>query len=452
MQRHRAPDAVTDRSLNVLIVCDHASARFGGEAILPLHYFRLLRDRGFEVWLVAHARTRAELAELFPGETRIRYVEDTVLHRVMWSISKRLPAQIAYVTSGFVSRLSVQLAQVNIVRGLVATEGIDIVHQPTPVSPREPSMIFDVGAPVVIGPMNGGMDYPPAFRLERGWVENLLMRFGRTSAAWLNTLMPGKKRAALLLVANSRTYDALPVGVCARVEQLAENGVDLHLWHARAAFDVTASGGEPVPVVDTSVTRFAFVGRLLSLKAVDLLLEAFAIASAQAPMRLVIIGDGDKRQGLEELARALFPPPAAGAAGAPVRFTGQLQQAVCARELAGVDCLVMPSLHDCGGAVVLEAMSMSKPVIATAWGGPLDYLDESCGILIEPRSREALVSGFAKAMLRIANSPRERVAMGRAARRKIEEQYDWDVKADHILALYRQVLGVPAMPVATATV
>ena len=175
--------AIADRSLSVLIVCEHASARFGGEAVLPLHYFRLLRDRGLKVWLVAHARTRDEISDLFPGETRIRYVEDSLLHIALWRIGKHLPTQIAYVTTGFLSRLLLQRAQLQIVRSLVASDGIDVVHQPTPVSPREPSIIFDVGAPVVIGPMNGGMDYPPAFRRHRGWVENVLLGFGRSGAA-----------------------------------------------------------------------------------------------------------------------------------------------------------------------------------------------------------------------------------------------------------------------------
>ena len=40
--------------------------------------------------------------------------------------------------------------------------------------------------------------------------------------------------------------------------------------------------------------------------------------------------------------------------------------------------------------MVLEAMAMAKPVIATAWGGPLDYLDPSCGILVAPSGEDEL--------------------------------------------------------------
>ena len=443
MRRQADSRSTTDTSFSVLIVCDHASAKFGGEAILPLHYFRLLRNRGFEVWLVAHSRTRAELAELFPGEKRILFVEDNRLHTLLWRLGTLLPPMLAYVTTGFISRLAVQVAQRRIVRHLVATEGIDLIHQPTPVSPREPSIICDVGAPVIIGPMNGGMDYPPAFRVEQNWFKKTLLRVGVSQVGWLNRVMPGKRRAAILLVANERTRAALPKGVCDRVELLGENGVELDLWNP-----------DPPPASrrGTGVVTFCFVGRLVKLKAVDILLDAFAIASASVPIRLVVIGDGEERARLQRQAAALFPSRPTEGAGAPISFAGWISQSACAAELAGIDSLVMPSLRDCGGAVILEAMSMSKPVIATAWGGALDYLDDACGILVAPTSRTALIEGLAAAMVRLASSPVERAAMGHAARLKVETHYDWEVKVEDILRTYRRVLAASALPAATAVV
>lgn len=413
--------------LRVLIAAEHASARFGGEAALPLHYFRVLRKRGIPVWLVTHARTRDELAQLYPGDERIFYIEDTAWHRAMWKIGRWLPDQISYFTTGFLSRLSTQLAQRRLIRRLVREEGITVVHQPMPVSPREPSMLYGFGVPVVIGPMNGGMDYPPAFRRHRGGIERLLLGFGRASATLLNALMPGKRRAAILLVANQRTRDALPGGLCNNVIELVENGVDLSLWQSPPETGAAVGG--------TAMT-FVFMGRLVDWKAVDLLLQAFAQARTRAPMRLWILGDGAQRIRLEALAAQLgIVGVAAGAVGA-VHFAGWLPQSACAQRLRDADCLVLPSLLECGGAVVLEAMSMGKPVIATAWGGPLDYLDATCGILVPAGNREGLIAGFAAAMVKLAANPAERQGLGAGGRDKAVREFDWDVKADRILGLY----------------
>jgi glycosyltransferase involved in cell wall biosynthesis len=415
-------------ALRVLIAAEHASARFGGEAALPLHYFRVLRRRGIPVWLVTHARTRDELAALYPAEERIRYIEDTAWHRAMWRIGRRLPDQISYFTTGFLSRLSTQLAQRRLVRRLVREQGITVVHQPMPVSPREPSMLFGFGVPVVIGPMNGGMDYPPEFRRRRGAAERLLLGLGRSSATLLNALMPGKRRATALLVANRRTRAALPAGVCAEVVELVENGVDLTLWQPTRASAVEAPGPQ--------VTTFAFMGRLVDWKAVDLLLRAFAKARSQAPMRLWILGDGAERASLVALASELGIVGQQFDALGAVHFAGWLTQTACADRLCSADCLVLPSLLECGGAVVLEAMSVGKPVIATAWGGPLDYLDPSCGILVPPGPRESMIDAFAAAMVRLAGSPELRMQMGAQGLAKVRQQFDWEMKVDRVQAIY----------------
>jgi glycosyltransferase involved in cell wall biosynthesis len=420
---------VLDRP-RVLIVSEHASAKFGGEAALPLHYFRVLRRRGLPVWLITHARTRDELTRLFPDEKRILYVEDTALHRLMWRVGRKLPSQIAHFTVGFISRFAAQLTQRKLVRRLVAEQGIHVIHQPMPVSPREPSMMFGFGVPVIIGPMNGGMDYPPAFKRNSGSIERWIFKVGRWSSSVLNWLMPGKRRAALLLVANERTLRALPAGICRRVVEVVENGVDLTIWNMAAQSDQLA--------VENSLTTFVFVGRLIALKAVDLLLHAFQRAAGQARMRLLIIGDGEERQRLEILAADLHILAETREQAGRVFFAGWLSQEKCAEELRLVDCLVLPSLRECGGAVVLEAMSMGKAVIATAWGGPRDYIDESCGILVPPTDRETLVQGFADAMIRLASSPPTLRRMGRNGRDKVILHFDWEIKVDRILKLYEE--------------
>jgi len=83
---------------------------------------------------------------------------------------------------------------------------------------------------------------------------------------------------------------------------------------------------------------------------------------------------------------------------------------------------------------------MAKPVIATAWGGPLDYLDPSCGVLVPPESREAIVSGFAAAMAELAASAPTRGRLGEAGQRKVRREFDWDAKIDRMLELYSDAI------------
>ncbi|HUN57663.1 MAG TPA: hypothetical protein VMU41_06080, partial [Candidatus Binataceae bacterium] len=187
-------------------MAEHASLKFGGEAALPVHYYRILRRRQIPVWLVVHERTRSELQSLFPlDRDRIVFVPDTKAHLVLWRLSQLLPDKISSFTAGFLLRYLTQVAQRRELRRLLREHAISVIHQPIPVSPKEPSLIFGMDVPVIIGPMNGGMHYPPGFRKLQGRAERIALATGRWFADFMNYLLPGKRQAALLLVANERT-------------------------------------------------------------------------------------------------------------------------------------------------------------------------------------------------------------------------------------------------------
>jgi glycosyltransferase involved in cell wall biosynthesis len=411
----------------VLIVAEHASARFGGEAILPLHYFRFLRARGIEAHLLVHDRTRDELlAVIDPADhPRLHFVPDLPAHRWLWAIGRRLPHRIGIMFTGTPMHLLTQFQQRRLARQLVRDHGLTVVHEPIPVSPKTPSLMHGIGVPVVIGPMNGGMTYPAGFRHLESALERVLIGLGRAASGLANAVIPGKRHAAVLLVANQRTARALPPGLRAPVIELVENGVDLTLWQAperRSRPD--------------GITRLLYMGRMVDWKAIDLLLHALArlVHQSDAPrVHLDLLGDGDQREALEELARELGIEE-------HLSFHGFLPQAECAQRLAACDALVLPSLYECGGAVVLEAMAMSKPVIATDWGGPADYLDPTCGMLIPPTNRETYISDLSRAIGELARDADRRVALGRAGRAKVETHYDWQVKIDRILEIYQQAI------------
>jgi glycosyltransferase involved in cell wall biosynthesis len=434
----------------ILIVAENASLKYGGEAALPIHYFRVLRRRGVDVRLVANERNRNELQSLF-GEDfhRIYFVKSQAWKRFLCKLQKKLPHRLACFSIGTILRLSNQIEQRRIIQEIMQKHRIDIIHQPMPVSPKEPSLIFNMGVPVAIGPMNGGMDYPPAFRQRQSQWVNLSLSIGRLFANFVNTLIPGKRQAQVLLVANQRTKEALPKGISGKTIELVENGVDFSTWQSTS--ESLASFKKVSELSNTLLSkkdsqppiRFVYVGRLVDWKAVDLLLLAFKQVAKQLPVTLEIIGEGVERSTLEAQAQALGLTESESEGDAlkgSVRFSGWRSPADCAQRLCESDTLLLPSLMECGGAVVLEAMAIGLPVIATNWGGPADYLDESCGILVDPTSKEEFIGGLAAAMTKLALSPDLRHSMGQAAQQRVRQHFDWEVKADNILKIYREAI------------
>ena len=402
----------------VLIVAENASTRLGGEAILPYHYFRLLRARGVDAFLIVHDRSREELEKIFAHDLdHIRFVKDQALQKLFYRMGRFLPRRIDEATLGLANNMLTQIAQRQAISGL-RRDGT-VIHQPIPVSPRFPSMLSGLGAPLVVGPLNGGMDYPSSFRREEGSFSRLVIAAGRSFTDVMNSLFNGKQKAAVILVANQRTRDALPLGLEGRVVELPENGVDTTQWLGAAA--------EPEK---PSSARFVFMGRLVDWKALDIVLDALKLV---VRAELDVIGDGPQRATWESHALA-------AGVGDRVRFRGWLRQEECAVFLRGSCALLLPSIYECGGAVVLEAMAMSVPVIATAWGGPLDYLDSNCGILLQPESRNALVVGFADGMTRLMQSRELCAEMGAAGRARLLEHFDWSKKIDTMLEIYTSTL------------
>jgi glycosyltransferase involved in cell wall biosynthesis len=196
-----------------------------------------------------------------------------------------------------------------------------------------------------------------------------------------------------------------------------ENGIDFRVWR-------------PTPVnTESSTTRFIFIGRLVDWKAVDVVIRAMkAVPYAE----FEVIGEGPMLEAWRKLAQEVGVEER-------VHFAGWLPQEECAARLQASLALVLPSIYECGGAVVLESMAMGKPVIATRWGGPVDYLDESSGMLIEPKSYPDLVAGFAAAMKKLMNSPELAKFMGVAGRERAVRDFDWQKKIQQVIAIYSEL-------------
>jgi glycosyltransferase involved in cell wall biosynthesis len=156
--------------------------------------------------------------------------------------------------------------------------------------------------------------------------------------------------------------------------------------------------------------RVLFAGRVVKPKGIDVLIRAAPAIDAE----LVVCGDGRRLDAARGLAREL-------GVAERVRFTGWLSPEDLAREMGEASILAMPSLWpEPAGLVGLEAHAAGRPVVASATGGVLDWLeDEVNGLLVAPGDAGAL----SRALQQLLDDPARQDAMGQAGRRIVEERF-----------------------------
>ena len=411
----------------VLIASHYTSERLGGEAAIPLRLFKRLRRRGVDAWLVAHDGDREELLAEFADEPeRLVLTSSLPGMRPAFTWGEKLPDGPRLLAWG-ITQVERQMAMVPVIRRLVAELGIDVVHQPIGIAPGMPSPLRKLGAPLVVGPLNGGMVMPPAFRDRDPRLARFTQALRRPVGAAAHQVLRGKLEAAAVLVANERTRALLPAAAQRVTHPMPESAVVLADWPEK-----------PAAVAPEGAVRFVFLGRLVPYKSPDLAVRAFARsrARARADVRLEIIGDGPLRTSLEALAEDLGVSEA-------VDFRGWLGKSEISDRLRAADVFLYPSLREPGGTVVLEAMASGLPSIVADWGGPAEYVRDDTGIRVDVSSPERFVDEMAGAMVTLAADPEGRRRAGAAARARVAAEYDWDVLVDRLLQLYARV-SVPA--------
>jgi glycosyltransferase involved in cell wall biosynthesis len=413
--------------MNILIAAENASMNMSGEAALALYYFDRLRARNVNVWLVTHERVQAELRERYDDAVyeRIAFVKDSPLQRRLYHWTKWAPFQIRDRVIGHILHLITQINTRPLVKQWIKDKQIDLVFDPSVISPKALNCLYGLGVPVVIGPMCGGIEFPPCFQYLEPAFNRLSTQSGRFFSNLLHYLFPGKIKAAALLVANDRTARALPKGVQGKIYPVVESGVDLSIWQAVARPDRPAD--QPV--------RFVYMARFVDQKGIPFLIEAFKPVAEQTNAMLELIGSG-------ELYEATQAQVAAYNIQAQVNFHGWMALQDAAALIRDCDVYMVPAIRDCGGCAMLEAMAMGLPVIAANWAGPGDYADDKSGIRVDLPTKAAFIQGLTDAMLKMANSPSLRRQLGEGSQQRVRENYfDWDAKVDRVLEIFQEVLA-----------
>jgi glycosyltransferase involved in cell wall biosynthesis len=166
------------------------------------------------------------------------------------------------------------------------------------------------------------------------------------------------------------------------------------------------------------------LGRLVPIKGFDLLARALPAVVAQIPSaRGLLVGDGAERAHLGAIAASM-------GVAERLQMTGETTDV--ASYLAAADVVAVPSRNEGMGRVIVEAMALGLPVVATAVGGIPDVVtDGECGRLVEPEDVDAL----AAALVELGRDPALRRKLGEAAVRRAEA-FSTAVASEKLLAVY----------------
>ncbi len=192
-----------------------------------------------------------------------------------------------------------------------------------------------------------------------------------------------------------------------------------------------AREGRPRPPgLEPGFFHAGVVGRVSKVKGIPFALQALASSAAPGGVRLDIIGSGPQQESLRKEAETL-------GIGDRVRFHGFQRDVL--DWLAHLDVLLMPSVHEGLPYVLLEAMSLGIPIVASRVGGLAEVLRHNeTGLLVDVGD----VGGLAQALARLAGGQDLARRLGATAAREQRDRYTLTRMVDDYLEVYAAAQSV----------
>lgn len=262
------------------------------------------------------------------------------------------------------------------------------------------------GVPVVLSSTRSSLEYLPRLAL---WVD-------RITAVLCQRVIAVSRGTADFVIQQERIPAAKVVVV--------SNGVDLEHYQPGDRASARAMLG-----INRTSCVVASIGRLHTQKGHRFLLKALSLLRTEMPSLVcVIAGDGELRDELEEYARIVGVENCC-------RFLGVVPDSRIVYDAA--DLLVLSSLYEGMPNVVLEAMAMAIPVVATKVQGAVELVREGeTGFLVPPADEHAL----ATSIRRLAVDPQRARAMGLRGREIVEQSHGIDAMVNTVEELYQREL------------
>jgi colanic acid/amylovoran biosynthesis glycosyltransferase len=232
-----------------------------------------------------------------------------------------------------------------------------------------------------------------------------------------------KRASAFLCVSEYVRGRALKAGFPADKTHVHFNGLDCKFFTPR------------MPVEEKVPNLVLYVGRLIPYKGCDYLIRAMQLVERDRPgSRLVVIGDGSSRRGLQELAQSLE---------INCTFLGELKPAEVRSWLEKARVFCAPSVttqdghSEAFGVVFLEAQAMGVPVVSFRHGGiPETMCEGVTGLLAEERD----VKGLARQMLRYLDDDRFWSLSREEGMRWVRSNFDNSVQTAKLEEIYGRAI------------
>jgi glycosyltransferase involved in cell wall biosynthesis len=291
----------------------------------------------------------------------------------------------------------------------------DVVLRLVPITAVLPSpfafFLRNGPIPFVIGPISGGLPWPPGFgqlEKQKEWISNL-----RNLYRHLPFARSTYRHAAAIIAASSQTFAEFAV-YRDKLFFVPENGVSRSLC-ARAVSSQ----------VHNRKLQLIFVGVLVPRKACDLALRAAASLLQSGSAHFTILGDGPERKRLEDLVRRLGIENA-------VSFCGWLSHSEVLIRLQSADVLVFPSVRDFGGGVIFEALAVGAVPVVVDFGGPGDIVHSEVGYKVPLTNEAEVVSQIEKILADLAGNPDLLERLRQQGMSYARERLTWDAKAQSV--------------------
>jgi glycosyltransferase involved in cell wall biosynthesis len=303
------------------------------------------------------------------------------------------------------------------VRRLVDRLAIDIVHAHDYKTDLLALALARRGGPVPLATTHGWSDHGWRARLVYYPVDRrLLCRFPRVIA-----------------VSRQIRTELLRAGADPRRISVLRNGID----HRAFRRDVSQVPNMRARYgIRPGEVAIGAVGRLEPVKRFDLLLEAFAAVRKGRPgLRLLIAGDGSLKQELVTAAKRLR-------LGESCRFLGHV--GAIASFYHALDLFVQSSGSEGSPNVVLEAMALETPVVATDVGGTRELVADGVhGLLVRPRDAGALSRALEQTLADAEATARRTLA----ARTRVEQELSFDARLRALEKIYESLVARRGSPV-----